>query len=125
MVDTRDLKSLGHKAVWVRVPLSVHYKRAYKPMKNKNDTIAEILNIENEEIEITPYIYEDKDLNVEDNKRYIIRHTSKFKVKDLIEALNKVDPDFEICISTTEWSGETVQIEVSEKQKKVVLNPYN
>jgi len=94
-------------------------------MKNKNDTIAEILNIENEEIEITPYIYEDKDLNVEDNKRYIIRHTSKFKVKDLIEALNKVDPDFEICISTTEWSGETVQIEVSEKQKKVVLNPYN
>lgn len=93
-------------------------------MKNKNDTIAEISNIENKEIEITPYIYEDKDLNVENNKCYIIQHTSKFKVKDLIEALNKVDPDFEICIYTTEWSGETVKIEVSEKQKKVMLKPF-
>ena len=32
-------------------------------MENKNDTIAEILNIENKEIEINPYTYEDKDLN--------------------------------------------------------------
>lgn len=93
-------------------------------MENKNNIIAEILNIENKEIEINPYIYEDKDLNVENNNCYIIRHTSKFKVKDLIEALNKVDPDFEICIYTTEWSGETVKIEVSKKQKKVMLKPY-
>ena len=105
-------------------PLYTTILRAYKPMKNKNNTIAEILNTENKEIEINPYPYEDKDLNVEDNKFYIIRHTSKFKVKDLIEALNKVDPNFEICIYTTEWSGETVKIEVSEKQKKVMLMPY-
>ena len=87
-------------------------------MKKKNDTIAEILNIENNSIEVKPYIYEEKDITIKGNDCYIIKHTSKFKVKDLIKALNKVNPDFEVCIYTTEWSGETVELEVSKKTEK-------